>query len=127
MESFAKVTGISILFAFFMACNNHEPSPYDDLLSKPPYKALTDSIKRFSSNHLLYYRRGMMLYRNSNYPPALSDFQQAWSMDKNEDYAVAVSTVLLAGKPDSAVLFLKDAIKVFPKSIPLQLNLASAY
>ena len=44
-----------------------------------------------------------------------------------ETYAVGVSNILLEKKPDSAVVFLKEAIRELPKSIFLQLSLARAY
>ncbi|HET9824036.1 MAG TPA: tetratricopeptide repeat protein [Chitinophagaceae bacterium] len=115
------------LFAFTSACNHHTASPYDELLSKPPYKILTDSIEQNSSNADLYYRRGMLLSKNNNYPPALADLRKAWSLSKREPYAIAISNIFLDRKPDSAISFLQQAMKLLPESIPLQINLVQGY
>jgi tetratricopeptide (TPR) repeat protein len=127
-------TAVSILCSaffislFFCGCNNNsDPSPYADLLSQQPYAALTDSIDHDQKNASLYYKRGVLLLNNSNLPPARDDFRKAWELDKKESHAIGLSTVLLQGKPDSAIAFLSDALKKFPGSIQLQLNLAEAY
>jgi tetratricopeptide (TPR) repeat protein len=108
-------------------CNNsNDSSPYKQLLSRPPYANLTDSIHQNSSDPDLYYRRGMLLYKNNNNPPALRDLKKAWSLSQKEQYAIGISNILL-DKPDSAVSFLHDALKMLPQSIPLHINLIQAY
>jgi tetratricopeptide (TPR) repeat protein len=125
---FALPFVITCIF-FLASCNqdNKDVSPYEELVSAPPYATLTDSIHRFPDQSLLYYKRGVLLLNNSNLPPALADFKKAWSLEKKESYAIGTSTVLLEGKPDSAISFLDGSLKLFPNSIPLQLNLAEAY
>lgn len=125
---------IRTLFAFVVllvgniACNDHESaSPYEELLSRPPYAKLTDSIHQNSSNPDLYYRRGMLLFKNNNNLPALADLRKAWSISKREPFAMAISNILLESKPDSAISFLQEALKVLPASIPLHINLIQAY
>src|SRR4030095_5895586 len=59
--------------------------------------------------------------------PALADFRRAWSLQSREEYALGISRILLEKKPDSAILFLNDAIKELPKSLFLQLSLVKAY
>jgi tetratricopeptide (TPR) repeat protein len=111
-----------------VGCNNNDDSsPYEEILSRPPYSKLTDSIHQNSSDPELYYRRGMLLYKNNNNPPALADFKKAWSLNKREIYAMNISNILLREKPDSAVSFLQQALKVLPESIPLHINLVQAY
>jgi len=108
-------------------CNNsNDSSPYKQLLSRPPYANLTDSIHQNPSDPDLYYRRGMLLYKNNNNPPALRDLKKAWSLSQKEQYAIGISNILL-DKPDSAVSFLHDALKMLPQSIPLHINLIQAY
>jgi tetratricopeptide (TPR) repeat protein len=112
----------------FVSCkNSNDSAPYDAILARPPYANLTDSIRQNSANPDLYYRRGMLLYQNNNNLPALSDLRKAWSIEKKESYAVGISNILVADKPDSAISFLKDALRVFTGSIPLQLNLIQVY
>jgi tetratricopeptide (TPR) repeat protein len=110
------------------ACNDGGAgSPYDELLSRPPYSNVTDSIHHSPSDAELYYRRGMLLFKNNNELPALADLNKAWSLNKKEPYAMAISNILLETKPDSAISFLREALKALPLSIPLHMNLVQAY
>jgi len=115
------------IVVFFSNCNNgNEASPYAELLTKPPYATLTDSIHDDSKNPDLYYRRGVLLRKNNNLQPALADFRKAWELDKKEEYAVSVSSVLSA-QPDTAIDFINAALKQFPGSIALKLYLVQLY
>jgi tetratricopeptide (TPR) repeat protein len=119
---------LTFYFLVFCSCNSSDhSSPYEELLSRPPYANLTDSIHQNSANPELYYHRGLLLLKNNNNPPALADFKKAWSLNKKEEYAVGISNILVAEKPDSAISFLKDALKELPQSISLQLNLIQVY
>ena len=122
------VLALVILVVVTDACNNRQKaSSYEDLLSRQPYANLTDSIHQSPSNSDLYYRRGMLLTKNNNNSPALADLRTAWSLNKKETYAMAISNILLESKPDSAISFLQEALKVLPASIPLNMNLVQAY
>jgi tetratricopeptide (TPR) repeat protein len=118
---------IALLFIINSCSNTNDSSPYEELLSRPPYAKLTDSIQQNSSDPDLFYRRGMLLFKTNNHPPALADFKKAWSLNKKEEYAIGISNVLLDDKPDSTVSFLQEALKFLPASIPLHLNLIQAY
>lgn len=111
-----------------LGCNNgEESSPFDEILTTPPYASVTDSIREQPQRDDLYFRRAILLNTN-NYPePALADFRQAWSMHKQERYAFGVSTILLEKNADSAISFLDSALKELPQSILLRLSLARAY
>ena len=111
-----------------VGCNNRQESTtYDDILKKAPFATLTDSIKKEPQRDDLYFRRAVLLNSN-NYPePALADFKRAWSLQKEEKYAFGVSTILLEKNPDSAMLFLGQAMQELPGSILLGLSLARAY
>jgi tetratricopeptide (TPR) repeat protein len=120
--------GLIALCIAFLSCDSNKPaSPYEEILSRQPYRPLTDSIRHNPFDPGLYYRRGMLLFKNNNNPPALADFKKAWSLHKGEVYAMAISNVLLEGKADSAISFLQDALKVLPWSVPLHINLIQAY
>jgi tetratricopeptide (TPR) repeat protein len=115
------------IVVLFSRCNNrNEASSYKELLTKPPYLNLTDSIRHDSKNADLYYRRGILLRKNNNLQPALDDFRKAWELGKKEIYAVSVSSILLS-QPDSAIGFINSALTQFPNSIALKLNLAAAF
>jgi tetratricopeptide (TPR) repeat protein len=118
-----------IILVIFASCKNNDAanSPYDDILSQPPYSSITDSIRKEPARDDLYFRRAVLLNKNNLPEPALADFRKAWSLAKQESYAIGVSNALSEKKPDSAVAFLTEAVKVLPKSLYLQLSLARAY
>src|SRR6185369_14898986 len=123
----ARILLILFSIVFFFNCNNsEEKSPYQELLSRPPYLNLTDSIHHDPKNADLYWRRAILLKKNNNLQPALDDFKKAWKLDKKEEYAVSISSILSA-KPDSAIAFINSALDKFPKSIVLKLHLALVY
>ena len=123
------MVSVGCIIILLISCTNNmdESSPYGDLLSRPPYASLTDSIHKNSNNPDLYYHRGLLLKKNNNPEPALADLRKAWELSKNEEYAVAISNLLLQKHPDSAVNFIREALKNHPKSIFLKLNLARVY
>ena len=118
---------VFILFSIAGCNNNNDNSPYDAILAQPPYSALTDSIKDNRSNSELYFHRALLLKKNNLPQPALVDFKKAWSLKEKEEYAANISALLLENKPDSAVIFINDALKKIPNSIFLKLDLAQAY
>lgn len=129
MKSYIKLffTFLSALL-FLTGCDNQESkSPYNEVLTKPPFTEITDSINNDPANHGLYFRRAILLNTNNLPEPALEDFQKAWSLKKEEQYALGIGTLLLEKKPDSAIIFLNKALKEIPNSTLLQLNLARSY
>jgi len=114
-------------FLFWSCGGNDSSSPYSEILSQPPFSSVTDSIRKDPGNDELYFRRAVALNKNNLPEPALADFRKAWSLQSRENYAVGISNILLEKKPDSAIVFLKDAIKELPKSLFLQLSLVRAY
>lgn len=122
------------LIAFIVAviavtgCNSSkESSPFSEILNQAPYSTLTDSIKAEPDRDDLYFRRAVLLNKNNFPEPALADFRKAWSLDRQETYAVGVSNSLLEKNVDEAIAFLREAVKDIPESIFLQLSLARAY
>lgn len=117
----------SLLFLICWSCNNKkENSPFAGLLSSPPYTGISDSIRKFPGDAGLYFRRAVMLNSNDQPLPALADFRQAWSIEKNEKYAIGISNLLLKEQPDSALQFIRQALQLLPESFLLRLSLARA-
>src|SRR5258705_2536247 len=113
---------------FLISCHDkNNTSTFGDILNQQPYAPLTDSIKKERKRDDLFFRRAVLLNQNNFPEPALADFQQAWSIKKEEKYAFAISTLLLDKKPDSAIIFLNKALKELPNSFLLQLTLARGY
>jgi tetratricopeptide (TPR) repeat protein len=117
------------LASFWIACNtdDHSSTPFDKILSQPPYASISDSISKQPDRDDLYFRRGVLLDKNNLPEPALADFRKAWSLAPLEIYAIGISNILVEKKPDSAIVFLNEALRDLPKSIFLKLNLAGAY
>lgn len=107
--------------------NNHPVSGFGELLSQPPFAILSDSIKKEPLRDDLYFNRAVLLNKNNFPEPALEDFKKAWSLKKDERYALGISTILLDKNPDSAILFISSALKELPESFLLQLSLARNY
>ncbi len=119
---------ILVVLAVLAGCSSQpEDSPYQEILDKPPFLALTDSIRAEPGRHELYFRRAVLLNSNDFPEPALADFKKAWSLQKEERYAFGVSTILLQKHPDSALVFLGQARQELPESVLLGLSLARAF
>jgi tetratricopeptide (TPR) repeat protein len=88
---------------------------------------ISDSIRKEPKRDELYFNRAVLLNKNNFPEPALADFKKAWSLKKDERYAVGISTILLERNPDSAILFLNNALRELPESFLLQLSLARNY
>lgn len=131
MYKVAKISGLLVMLMIFISScadkNNDSSSPFDKILNQPPYTDLTDSIKKEPKSDELYFRRGVLLNANDLTEPALADFKRAWSLMKSEKYAFGLGNLLLDKKPDSAIVFLNDALKELPNSLLLQLTLARSY
>jgi tetratricopeptide (TPR) repeat protein len=118
-----------ILCLALAGCNTNkkDTSPFADILSQQPYATLTDSIKSEPKRDDLFFRRAVLLNTNNLPEPALADFQKAWSLRKEEEYALGISTILLDKNPDTAIAFLTQALKEVPNSFLLHLSLARSY
>lgn len=129
MNRSAKIlSGLGLSLILIISCNDNEsPSPYEDLLGQPPFAAVTDSIRDDRDNDRLWFRRAVLLNTHNFPEPALADFRKAWSLNKQEPYALGISTLLLDKSPDSAILFLQDALRDLPGSFLLKLSLARGY
>lgn len=123
-----RILLVCVVVFFIIGCNNgEESSPYSEILTQPPYSTLTDSIRQEPDNDNLYFRRAVLLNKNNFPEPALADFKKAWSLNKQEVYAVGVSNILLEKNINEATSFLQEAVKELPKSLLLKLNLIRAY
>lgn len=121
------IPAFALLIIISSCGDKKQDSPFAEILALPPYAGLTDSIRQFPDNQDLYFRRAVLLNSN-NYPePALADFQKAWSLKKEERFALGISTLLLESKPQEATRFLQEAQQQIPNSLLLQLTLARAY
>jgi len=119
---------VSLFILILTGCGDKENSdPFAEILSKPAFAGVTDSIQNAPNRDDLYFRRAVLL-NTYNYPePALADFRKAWLLKKEERYALGIANLLLDKKPDSALQFLDRALEEIPGSLLLQLTQAHAY
>lgn len=123
-----RILLLLVAYTSLIACNNgSDDSPYAEVLDQPLFRPLTDSIRSKPDRHELYFRRAVLLNQNNFPEPALADFQKAWSLSHQENYALGVGNLLLEKDPAGAADFLKQAIKELPNSLPLLRSLARAY
>lgn len=107
--------------------NSSTGSPFADILSRPPYNHITDSIRQFPGDEELYFRRAVLLNSNNLPEPALADFKEAWKLKKTEKSGFGAGSILLESSPAGAIVFLEEAIQALPESVILNITLARAY
>jgi tetratricopeptide (TPR) repeat protein len=95
--------------------------------TRTPYNKLTDSIRQQPQNAGLYYRRGALLYQNSQLPAAATDLKRAWQLQPTEEHALSVATVLLKTNQDSALHFIKQALQSLPGALHCKLVWQEAF
>ncbi len=120
---------LSLIFCLYLpGCTDKTSrSAYSDILNKEPFSSLTDSIAKAPENDNLYFQRAVLLNQKDYAEPALADFRKAWSLKKEEKYALGISTILQETKPAESISFLNEALKDLPASVLLRLSLARAY
>jgi tetratricopeptide (TPR) repeat protein len=128
MKNLVSCTLLSILIA--TSCGNkEEDSPYSNIYNLPGLKKISDSIKQFPENDVLYYRRAnQILVVNDNFTDAaIYDLKKAWGLKQSGDYAIDLGYLLLKKNADTALTFITDAKKKFPDNAELGFCLAEAY
>lgn len=115
---------ILALIFFILSCGD---SKRNDVLMQPPYRTLTDSIKRDKTAPELYYRRGILLFQRAQTNLAESDLKKAWQLQKNEKYALGLVEILEGRDKKAATQFNLQAIQEVPQSISLKVALIKAY
>jgi tetratricopeptide (TPR) repeat protein len=116
---------IATVLLVCVACNNN--AQQNNPLSKPPYDKITDSIHQTPNDAGLYFRRGTLLYRNGEVTLAENDLRTAWQLNPTEEHALRFTTILKQKNSDTAIAFLKQALKKLPQSISLHILLAKGY
>ncbi|MDB5252940.1 MAG: hypothetical protein JWP27_2109 [Flaviaesturariibacter sp.] len=116
----------SLLLLLLLSCNDDKTSG-DALLDQQPYAPLTDSIRRFSNNADLYYRRAGRLFEGGEKEAATSDIRKAWSILPNEPIALRYAAIMRQVNEDSALHFLERAHRQLERSISVEVTLARAY
>lgn len=117
----------TLFFSAMLAGCNADDDGNKALLNEPAYHALTDSIRQQPQNPELYYKRGALLLQNNQMNFAEADLKKAYSLKKEEQYALGIVNVLRRKNTDSAIVFIQEASKELPQSIALRISLARGY
>jgi tetratricopeptide (TPR) repeat protein len=123
-----KSIGYCLLGLFIAGCKQDNTDKIGQLLSKPPYAGLTDSIKAAPQNADLYLARGMRLSQNNLHELATADYEKAWQLAPAEGTALPyISNLMLVDLPDSAISLLKQCIEKYPDNTTFRRRLSEAY
>ena len=100
----------------------------DKVLRSPRYLSLSDSIKQFPNEAMLYAERGLLLSQHDNHELATADYKEPWELDPSEGMANEyVNNLMLVNKPREAIDFLKECIANWPESTELHRRLSEIY
>src|ERR1700733_4551780 len=119
--SFSGLCGIALLAGTcFFSCKGPGEEKHDDMdsiLQKPPFSALTDSIRQSAPAAAagLYLRRGDLLSQLNMHEIAVNDYKRSWEIRPEEETGLHyASTLSIIGRTGEAVNLLEDCLKRFP-------------
>ncbi|MFT4023560.1 MAG: tetratricopeptide repeat protein [Flavihumibacter sp.] len=114
------------------ACNSSDhpgnAAAGSDLLARPPYESISDSIRSDPKNALLYQERASRLMANARYELAEADLERAWQLAPSQALAEQhVSNLFLMGKNEAARKLLTDMVATYPDNLTLKRRLGETY
>jgi tetratricopeptide (TPR) repeat protein len=103
----------------FLSCKGRDAADdaYATVLSKPPFAALSDSIRHSDQAGLpgLYFRRAELLAKNDLHEIAVDDYKRSWESRTDETTGLRyAATLSITGRTGEAVKLLQDCMKKFP-------------
>lgn len=124
-------TGFFILLAL-AACNGgdqpHGSAAGSDLLARPPYEGISDSIKNDPKNAALYQERASRLMANARYELASADLEKAWQLSPSQRLGEQrVSNLFLMGESERGRRLLLDLVKTYPDNLNFKRRLGETY
>ncbi len=101
---------------------------FNEVLYKPPYKVLSDSIDQFPNNADLLLRRAELLTQNNQQDVAYYDYKKSWEIQPAEQTAILfASNLFVTGRTHDAINLLDSCVNKFPGNPEFQRRLAEAY
>jgi tetratricopeptide (TPR) repeat protein len=127
-NSLSRLLPVFIII-FCPACNEPEPvNKTGDLLTRPPFKSISDSITQFPDNPGMYLERAIRLSQHNKLDLATPDFKRSWELSGDPAVALEyVSNLLLVSKVDEAMNVLKDCAGRFPENTEFNRRLGEIY
>jgi len=109
---------LCIVFYWVVGCHGKRDSgaePASAILEKPPFAAITDSIRLFPDNANLYLQRAALLSQTNNHQLASFDYQKSWTLDPQEQTGILFSSNLsILGMNKERLKLLNDCMQKFP-------------
>lgn len=101
---------------------------FNEVLYKPPFKAVSDSIDQFPANARLLAERAELLSQNNHHDIAYYDYKKSWELQPSEQTgALYASNLFLTGRNKDAIELLKACIAKYPGNAWFTRRLAEAY
>lgn len=105
----------TLIILLVLGCKPSTSNTYADMLAKPPYYQITDSINDDTNNDTLYIIRGLRLQQNEELEASLADFEKAYKLAPTATNATLyISSLLTNLRYDSANSVLQKIIKKYP-------------
>jgi tetratricopeptide (TPR) repeat protein len=127
MKSCLPLYSLLIMVVLY-SCTNRDNKQSSEILNKAPFKGLTDSIRRFPNDPVLYLERAVLLSQHNLHELATADYKKLWQMKPEEPVALHyVSNLMLVDKPQEAIALLKECLGKWPDSPDLHRRLTEIY
>jgi tetratricopeptide (TPR) repeat protein len=124
MITWKKFVWVAAIF-LLAGCNDNDKK---SVLGRPPFAALTDSIKKYPGNTSLLLRRAELLSQHDLHELAYNDFREAWARDSSEEVAmVYIPNLFLVNRPAEAMRLLESSTRRYPNNPDFRRRLSEAY
>lgn len=101
---------------------------FNEVLYKPPFKVLSDSIDQFPNNAGLLLRRAELLTQNNQQDVAYYDYKKSWELQPTEQTALLfAANLFVTGRNKDAINLLQSCIQKYPQDTEFKRRLAEAY
>lgn len=101
---------------------------FNEVLYKPPFKAVSDSIDQFPANARLLVERAELLSQNNHHDIAYYDYKKSWELQPSEQTATLyAANLFLTGRNKDAIELLKGCIAKYPANPGFTRRLAEVY
>lgn len=128
-----KFLALAVTVLSLYACSDEENKKsggkdYSSLLNSPPFKGLSDSIRREPANVELLLRRAVLLSQRDLHDAASPDYKKAWEITGDEGIALEyASNLLLASRVSEAIDLLREGNKKFPENTEFSRRLGEIF
>ena len=121
------ISGLVLVLFLISGCTE-SGADAGKILTRPPYRAYTDSIRQFPENPGFYLARAILLSQNNLHEIASADYKKAWDLSGDEGVALEyASNLRLLNHTDEALLFLNEFRKKFPENKEFGRRLSELY